>query len=371
VITLLTPAEALTKVANSVFLPDTQASNEPTPELLAQVARRAIAIMAPCATHELVHAIALSFGALLTDADAFQLRVEDIVEDLIVYGDILEMRDSGEESWSSERNFLLRPAPPSFVTRNDGSVAILGIAGDAITPLTAELNTRTVSRGAIRIIKKEGTEDLEGLLAELGLLRLPEKTWLRLPSVETAASHVANWRKELAGAPQCSSMIEDLQILDTAKSPTFYRGRWVAAETKHSGMYVARRPQRYGAALWCVVDLEKGSLRQFKDQTARGDRLRPFDIAWRLQAALDACAGNPQRFGVSRDGLSPAKISFYSPVPSWCERHLSIMGQKGTGQGSLFFFEMPEAQSAGEISFLHESLWLAEWTREANVAGTQ
>jgi len=358
-IALLSPAQAFDQVRRSVFLSSAPEHDVPSDELLAQVARRAIAIMAPCPAYELVHAMAQSFGSVSGKAGAFAERVGGIVEDLIVYGDILEMRESADDSWAGTKSFVLRPAPPSFVRRKDGSVAIVGIAGEQITPLTVELNSRVIHHGVLRIIPTAENEDLEALLIELGLLKLPEKTWLRLPAFETAASHVASWRQLLATEP-ITTPIEGLQILDTGRPPIFYKGRWVSPNRTHTGMYVARRPQRYGAPRWCLADLANGVLRRFKDLSTRGDRLRPFDIAWRIQAALDADAGTPQRFDTSTKDSSNTTLRFYSPIPSWCERHLSIAGRKGTAERCLFCFEVPTAQVGTETGFLQEALWMTE-----------
>lgn len=356
-IALLSSAQALSKVGRSVFLPGAPECDTPSDELLAQVARRAIAIMAPCATHELSRAVTQSFGGLADVDEAFAERIDMIVEDLIVYGDILEMRESAEDNWSGTKSFVLRPAPPSFVNRKDHSIAILGIAGEQITPLTAELNLRVIPHGALRIIRASENEDLEPLLIDLGLFKLPERTWLRLPNFETATNHVASWRQSLAAEP-ATTPIEGLRILDTARSPSFYKGRWVPPDRTHKGMYVARRPQRYGAPLWCLVELENGSLRRFQDLSTRGDRLRPFDIAWRIQAALDAVAGTPQRFESSTHDPSRTTLRFYSPLPSWCERHLAIAGHKGTAERCLFCFEIPTPQLDTEAGFLREALWM-------------
>ena len=127
-------------------------------------------------------------------------------------------------------------------------------------------------------------------------------------------------------------------------------------------MYVARRPQRYGAPLWCVADLEAGAVRRFKDLSLRGDRLRPFDIAWRIQAALDSVAGNPQRYEASERDASVAMLRFFSPVPSWCERHLAVVGQKAAADRCLFCFEIPPQELPGEIAFLRDTLWMKERT---------
>jgi hypothetical protein len=360
-IAVLSAAEALSKVRRSVFLPDASEGSTPSDDLLAHVTRRAVAIMAPCAAHELVRAVGQSFAGMADDAEAFAERIAGIVEDLIVYGDIIEMRESSADSWPGSKGFVLRPAPPSFVKRTDGSIAILGIAGDQITPLTAELNSRAVAHGVLRIIPATPGEDTEALLLDLGLLRFPERTWLRLPNFEAAANHVASWRQTLAAEP-ASTGIEGLQILDTARSPTFYKGRWVLPDRTHAGMYVARRPQRYGAPLWCLVELDNGSLRRFKDLSTRGDRLRHFDIALRIQAALDAVAGDPQRFDSSARDAQSGSLRFYSPMPSWCERHLSIVGQKKAAERCLFCFEIPTVRLDSETGFLREALWMAQKT---------
>jgi hypothetical protein len=290
-------------------------------------------------------------------SDALVERTGEIVEELIVFGDILEMRPRADSAWSEEKSFVLLPAPPSFVARKNGSVAILGVAGDQITPLTAELESHASYQGVLRIIP-DADADVQAHLLDLGLLKLPEKTWLRLPDIQTAAAHIASWQTILAREPS-SSAIDGLEILDTQRPATFYKDRWCKPERKHSGVYIARRPQRYGASLWCLVEVQNGALLRFKDLSVTGDRLRPFDIAWRIQAAFDAAAGKPQCFRRSEIDASTALLRFYSPVPSWCERHLSITGKKTKADRCLFSFEIPADQIANEISFLRDTLWMA------------
>jgi hypothetical protein len=358
-ITVLSPAQALGRVAKSVLLPELTETSSASDQLLAQVARRAINIMAPCATHELVRAVTQSFAGLGENDEAFSDRVAAIVEDLIVYGDILEMRQSTEDSFADARGFLLRPGPPSFVTRKNGSVVILGIAGDQLTPLTADLDARTVHHGVLRIVSDVSGVDLQVTLTELGLFKMPEKTWLRLPSFETAEIHFATWQKLVEEEP-ASMSIEGLQVLDTARSPSYYKDRWGPPERSQTGFYIARRPQKYGASLWCLAELHNGNLRRFKDLSVAGDRLRPFDIAWRIQAALDARAGKPQSFRISTKDASTALFRFYSPLPSWCERYLAVAGQKTKADRCLFSFELPASQSLYGAQFLQEALWMTE-----------
>jgi hypothetical protein len=203
-----------------------------------------------------------------------------------------------------------------------------------------------------------GDEDPGNVLRELGLLELSEKQWLRLPQVQSAADYVAGWKQQLPKAPAFTA-IDQLRILDTSRPPTFYRDRWCDPQRHHTGLYVARRPQRYGSAIWCVINLDRGAPKAFKDLNSPGDRLRPCDIAWRIQCAMDAMAGTPQVFRRMLDGASTTLL-FFSPLPSWAERHLSIVGRKMKAERSLFSYEMPNAAIHGEIACLRELLWMKE-----------
>jgi hypothetical protein len=353
---ILSPEQAIEKIGRSVFFHIGVGSLEPSNEFLAQVIRRAAQVTAPCSKHELVHSVAQSFEGVMTVDEHFAERIERVTEELIVFGDILEMRAAADDS---ARGFILRPAPPSFVARRNGSLAILGVAGDYITPLTGELELRVIARGALRILPPTDCEDTQTLLRELGLLKLSERAWLRLPSVESAQSHIAFWRQQVANEP-IAARLDGVRILDTSQSPTFYNDRWCEPTARHTGLFIARRPQRYGAALWCLAEIERGIVQRFKDLSAPGDKLRPFDLAWRIQAAFDALAGTPQRYRCSSRETPTTTLRFYSPLPSWCERHLAIVGQKTKADKCLFSFEIPTNAIQGELKLLHETLWMTE-----------
>ena len=179
-ISILSPAQALASVARSVLLPDSYSEEVVSDELLAQATRRAIGIMAPCATYELIRAIVRTFQGTAASEEVLAERVAAIVEELIVYGDILEMKDASTGFSGGIDNFVLRPAPLSFVARRNGTVALIGVAGDRLTPLTGDLIAQTRHQRTLRIIE-EAPEELLATLIELGMLKLPEKTWLRIP----------------------------------------------------------------------------------------------------------------------------------------------------------------------------------------------
>jgi hypothetical protein len=355
-IAVLTQEQVIEKVERSVFFHPTPKTAEMSDEFLAQIIRRAIYVMAPCLQHELIRAVTQSLEGL--GCDELDERVERLTDDLIAFGDILEMSVEQYDTGLRPSGFVLRPAPPSFVARPDNSLVLLGIAGDYISPLTSELEQHVISRGVLRIIPN-ASADTQTVLRDLGLLKLSERAWLRLPAIETAVTHVVAWRQRVGNEPQATGL-HGIQILDTSRSPTFYKDRWCDPTAKHSGFFVARRPQKYGASLWCVVEMEQGSVRRFKDLSSPGDRLRPYDLAWRIQAALDSIAGTPQRFRCSSAADSTTLVRFYSPIPSWCERHLAITGVKTKTDRCLFAFEIPNAAASNELKLLREALWMTE-----------
>ena len=68
-----------------------------------------------------------------------------------------------------------------------------------------------------------------------------------------------------------------------------------------SGRFVARRDQAYGSNLWCYVELSNGEPQRLLDFPLAGSRWRGCDEAWRLQMAIDAQRGAPQRFRLQED----------------------------------------------------------------------
>jgi hypothetical protein len=325
-------------------------------EFIAQAMRRASFILSPCAPHELVQAVSKSLAVLAPEDPNFIERVETILDGLIAYGDILEMRADAHNPWASDLAYTLRAAPPSFVMRKNGTIALLGVAGDQISPLTKDLEERTIHRGLLRVLEPLAGEDLPTLLVELGVIPLSERTWLRIPNRESAASYAERMRALVAAEPTTGT-VDGIKILDTSRPPNFYRDRWVEPRTQHSGFFVARRPQKYGAPIWCVAELQFGHVKRFKDLREPGDRLRSSDVAWRIQAAFDAMAGHPQQYRASPGNVTTL-VHFFSPLPSWAERKMAVVGTKTRAAHCLFSYEIPNEEWPEERDFLNETLWM-------------
>lgn len=346
--------QVLARIAPSLRLPATY--SDLTVPLVAQALRRAVSILSPCARHELQHAVEKSFTGIIDDAQQLRALVEETTEALLVYGDILEMRPLESDDWQTA-SIVLRPSPPSFIQRSDKSIAVIGVAGDDITPLAGEIETRLEYRQALRILKPQPDEDLAAALIELGLLELTEAVWLRLPPVETVETYIARWDEHLRNSPTAQIESSSLRVLSQTDSFAYYPSRWVEPLPTQGGMHLARRPQKYGSDLWCLVDLDHGNVSHLMDIYSAGDRLRPCDVAWRIQMAIDARNGRPQRFRARRTS-DACFIDFFSPIPSWAERRLSINGQRAQPYRCLITYEIPAEAFEFEAQFLRERLWL-------------
>lgn len=320
--------------------------------LLKPALRRGCYLLAPCSSADLLRFVGDPIGR---SAEVRQ-ALERALEELITYGDLLEMRRLEVDAWDAPP-VVLRPAPPSFVLRSAHDAIILGVAGDDPTALPGDLAALVRSDGPVRSLHDPNAVDLAAQLRGFGLSELKETAWLRSPPTCSAADYVNEWRARLTGAPGCAPVIDGLEVLDPATSSSYYRSRWRVPTKADSGMFVARRPQAYGAKLWSIVDLSGGEPRRIIDLLPSNSFERGCDLAWRLQAAIDELRGAPQFIDVNEDGET-GHLSFHGPLPAFAERRLALAGKKVSAPGSLFRFSLPTAMLQAEIASLKSTLWM-------------
>jgi hypothetical protein len=328
--------------------------------LIAQVVRRASHALAPVRQHVLVRLIEKALSPLFSSSFALSDQIAVTVEELIAYGELLDQEILGDVDGFSESETLLRPAPPSFVTREDGAIVLLGTGGDVVTPLPPELESKLQFHGTLRLLVCTDVDAAASLLRDEGLLELREKTWLRLPSAETVDQHIDRWKRDLAVQPP-SGVIDGIAIQHGSK----LFGRVRPLHPSDHGLMVARRPQKYGAARWCFVEVDQGILVRFLDIRSQDHRHRPCDLAWRLKAALDHAAGQPQKVAVE-SVASSVMLSFFDPLPSWAERRLLIRGAKEKSGKGLYTFVLPSASYQSEMQFLKDALWMRDLDERAS-----
>jgi len=323
--------------------------------MLAASLRRAAGILCPCSLSTLTASVLECLQYLVGESDDTEDRVAATAEGLIVVGDLLELNQVTIDDPAAKGTWVF-PAPPGFIVIPSGSVFLVGIVPDEVTPLPASLSARVIYEGFRRSVIPQPGENLASVLSELGLRELSVSEWLKAPKLESANDLRDNMVRRLADQPP-SGAVADILILDPVRSVDYYVGRWVNP-TNESGNYVGRRPQAYGAPLWGFANLVDGIVTKFLDFPLKGSRWRGCDIAWHLEMAIDHGRRTPQLYG-RRPTSDGVYLDFFCPLPLWAQRRLGVIGRPATREKCLISYWIPERDLAFEENFLQEHLWLA------------
>lgn len=323
--------------------------------LIAALLRRAGGILCPCSRTALRAALLESLQGLSEDASLSD-RIDSILEGLIIGGDLLELHDVTTADQAAKGTWVFA-APPSFVKRPDGSIFLTGTVPDQDTFLPPSLASRVRHEGFVRELRPGPDEEIVSALLDLGLQELSEQVWLKSPKSETPEALLSGYQRQLELQPPGGEVAEML-ILDPTSSVRFYPKRWTSPSTNHSGTFVARRPQEFGAPIWCLAHLDDGRVLRFLDLPPRRSRWRGSDIAWYFQMAVDHCRGAPQLYRRSTiaDG---ERFDFFSPLPQWSQRRMMIFGQPVPRANCLMSYVLPASQAEAEEGFIKQRLWLA------------
>jgi hypothetical protein len=279
-----------------------------------------------------------------------------LVEDLTLYGDLLELAVSDGDV--TRRSLFLGGL--SYVRRHRTNSALLvGIRDENAPLIRDELMPHVAYVGHARVFRAPDDMDIDAVLSEEGLAPLHAEQWSRAPRTETP-SRVLDYYLDRLNAVGLPGEVE-LSVLDPASSPNYYRGRWRALRATDTGHFVARRPQSFGADLWCFVHVDDGTVKRLIDLPLQAPLSLGADEAWRLQAAIDALHGTPQRLRVEpAPEAGRSVIGFFSPLPGWARRRLDVIGvQCQTPRGALFAHELPSNEVREEVEFFHSTMWMS------------
>lgn len=331
---------------------DPAADGLPSPEGLCASLRRAASFLCPASPRQIVDAVLDALTPL--DLGIERDEVAEALDRLIGAGDLLELRASGPGTR------LLFLGPPSYVEKQPGHYLLLGIRpnadmlvdeGSLGAFVTYESHTRTV------VLDESSAVET---LATAGLHRLAREQWANAPRQEAAAKVVEQASNRLRGA-RSPGQITGLTLIDSTTSVRYYNGRWRQPLPTDQGIFVGRRPQAYGAPIWCVVDLLEGVPQAVVDLPVDGSVAPAWDDARRLQAALDAHRGSAQVFRTVPTGQpgDPWLFDFFGPLPSWTERYLDLVGLPvGKSRGALFTYRVPDGAQTNTRAFLSGALWM-------------
>jgi hypothetical protein len=316
--------------------------------------RRAASFLCPTTPRTLVDAVREALEGIVTELPSRD-DLMGWLDQMISGGDLIELADPTHGHASR----LLFLGPPSFVEKEPGRYLIAGTRpyGAALVPPDIAVEYEGHARTAVL-----DHAEAEARLREAGLHRVSISQWLGRPAAMTAREYLIEFERRLDVA-MAAGFVDGLTIIDPDTSNTYYRGRWRSPAAGDGGDFVGRRPQAYGADLWCVVRLHDGAPDRLLDlpvDTAAGPGR---DDAWRIQAAIDAERQTPPTYRVQPiPGSTPANeniLDFFAPLPTWAERYLELSGisvERSTG--ALFSYRIPTSSLAPIESVLSDTLWI-------------
>lgn len=340
------------------------------PEALAALLRRAAAFNAPCPPRTLRRAVLDPLRGVLDLLDQpdgerqLNQQLDELIDTLVAIGDFAERREEDPES-GLPGPVLIDVERPAFAALGS-YVLLFGVAPDDAPFVPYGIpRERVEHRGHLRRVPLTAIDNLPRRCEQHGLVKRTPEDVFGAPVPESAQEHVDihdQLLDERGGAVGVD--LEELLVLDGTANVMKYRDRWkplsqLRGQVRYTRV-IARRRQAYGAAAWSYVQLNDGRPTRLVDLSEEGN-FRACDRAWRLQAALDAVVGSPQRYRVLPVSGGSA-IGLYAPPPGWLQRRwdLGRVAEPAprTVPGALFAYSLDRSAVDTECQFLEKQLWL-------------
>lgn len=322
---------------------------------LAASIRRAASFLCPVPPRRLIRAVVEALSGLPALQGEGTDQVEQLLEQLVACGDLLEL--PLEDSRGRTRHLFL--GPPTYVRRSNRYI-LLGVRPEGAPLISDDPLVDIRYLGHLRTIRSHEAGPTDELLRAEGLTELRAEQWLRPPRELSAEQLVAAYTARLDAVGPARDL-EGTRVLDPQTDARYYRGRWRPLKPGDRGQFVARRSQAFGADLWCFAEVANGTVVRLVDLPLDSALGRGSDEAWRLQAAIDALAGRPQRVrvrGAVAEGATV--IELFSPPPSWMQRRLDLLGTPvASSRGALFSYTLSPADLDEELAFLESMMWLS------------
>jgi hypothetical protein len=348
----ISPEESAAIAAEALGLGD-HSVNLLSAEGMAASLRRAASFLCPASPSQIIGAVHRVYAGLPKYSDDHIDGLNSVFRALLGSGDLLSLRSTADQR---VRIYL---GPLLYVCTSINGVLLTGIRPDGAHLAEDWLSDRIALEGHLRWVRSAPTDGVVECLKLAGFMEVTLEQWLRAPRRTTPESVIEGYQVRVRSRRRTGE-IDGLTVLDTAVPVTNYRARWRSPSEEHRGTYVGRRPQVFGADLWCVVHFGPDGEVRLLDLPLARSILPAADAAWHLQAALDATAGRPQTLRLrAAASAGHMGVDLFSPLPSWAQRRLDISGRPvACARGALFSYQILHSELDRTVQFLQEHLWM-------------
>lgn len=323
-------------------------------EFLAASLRRVAGFHCPCSPSTLRTVLLECTSVLVSDEAALSAAIDRVLEATYIAGDILELSQVAVADDMTPGTWVFA-APPSFVPRSEGVFHIFGLGTEDPTPLPPALKSHLRLVGANRLLDALASRETHAMLLDAGFQEQSIEAWLKLPKKESPREYLGRADSLLSAKAPCGQ-IEQLRIFDVGQQSGSYKQKWVQP-VRQTGRFVCRRAQAYGTPLWGYVELSNGQPMKLIDLPMKGSRYRGCDDGWRLQMAIDAASGRPQRYSL-REFDTETALAFDFPIPMWATRRLETVGKRATNSRALIEYSVSHRFVSEETQYLEDALGL-------------
>jgi hypothetical protein len=353
---VIEPQLISTLVAEHLRMPKNFAE---TLEGRAEFARQVSSFECPCSERHLVQSLALH---LTIHADSQSPSnsgptspdlAEALITGLFEHGDLIEI----EESETGSSQVALRA--PAACSLSDSKIVLLGIVPFAAKSFPDAFRSKLEFKGYGRFLTFDDSTSALNELRSFGYVVISETEWAQLPKLQNARLHVASYTSRFRTDIE-TGHIEGLRLLDSARPATHYKSRWTDKATR-DGDFVARRQRRYGSDAWSFLRIRELQPASLLDLPTKSFPFRACDEAWHLQQAIDLESGHPQRYRIEHETSGRITLQFFSPIPQWAHRRLTLLGEQVDSQNCLLAYRFASADIAdAEVNFVETRMWLAK-----------
>lgn len=208
-------------------------------EVISELIRRVSYEICPCSKTKLQNHVIDLVEDLFPENKNVSIKIKEVLEELIVLGDLLELPPIEEDSISIRA--LIYLSPLKYVKINDARILLLGVDENVVN-LSDNVKAKIRLEKSLKITVNDNLK----LFEELGYNELSVNEWLKFEKYRSPSDYINLIQQKLELLPRRQEKLVGVTILDDKTGSNYYKGRWSELNSRHQGYFVGRRKVLYG-----------------------------------------------------------------------------------------------------------------------------